>query len=248
MSTDLESTARQLERSRPDPMVILERLIDKGVDIDKLKPMMDLVQDYNRQRAAEDFAAAVTRFQGLMPAVEKTNAVYGKNKDLGPQYHFANLCDILDIAQPILTDCGIAVTFDSENVQGGLKAICHVRVGTHVQSTAFTVAMPTIPNANGSQISGAALEYAKRYAMRAALNIRTKGEDNDAQGLHDHLKDEQVAELNGLFDDCRKAGNEVNTEAFWHYIGCTSMNDLPASKFELAKFELNRKKRSKVSK
>jgi hypothetical protein len=232
-------------------MVILERLIDKGVDVDKLKPMMDMVQEYNRNRAAEDFATAITKFQELMPPVEKTNPVFGKNRDAGPQYHFASLSDILEMAQPHLSACRIVVTFDSESVQAGLKVVCRVRVGTHVEQTTFTLPMPTIPNANGSQIAGAALQYAKRYAMCAALNIRTKGEDNDAADQAELLTDEQVAVLNGLFADLREAGAEVNQQLFWEWIHGKGtdkgMHEMLAKDFTRAVDFLDRKRR-KVAK
>jgi predicted nucleic-acid-binding protein len=242
----LDRSSNQQERSsRPDPMVILERLIDKGVDIDKLKPMMDMVETYNRQRAAQEFADAITQFQGLMPAVDKKNPVYGKDQSKGPQYYYADFADIMEIARPHLKICGIVVTFDSEPVQAGLKATCRVRVGTHVESTTFTLPMPTIPNANGSQIAGAALQYAKRYAFCAALNISTR-DDDDAQKCVEYLDEKQTAELNNMFDSCRKIGKDVNSQLFWDYIfgedgTKRNMNDMTQKDFARAKWYLGQK-------
>lgn len=229
------------ELDRSTPMALLQSALDKGLMPDQLGKLLDLQERWERNQAAKEFALSITGFQADMPAVEKLRPVYGKDESKGPQYHFASYDDIMAVAGPILSKHSIVITFDSEPVQTGVKATCRVRVGTHVESTSFTLPMPTIPNANGSQIAGAALSYAKRYALCAALNIHVKGEDTDGEGLQDGLTEKQVEELNDLFDACRAAGSEVNAERFWAYIGCTSMHDLPGSKFELAKWELGRK-------
>lgn len=185
-----------------DPMTSIERMIEKGIPPEKLGAYMDLVKQYQADRAAEAFAVAIRRFQEDMPAVEKRNPVYGKDASRGPQYYFADYDDIMSIAQPLLSAYGIVPTYDTDTIAGGLKIVCRIRVGVHQETTSFVLPMPTIPNANGSQIAGAALSYAKRYALCAALNIRVKGEDSDGQGLQDGLSDAQNEELNKLLMRC----------------------------------------------
>ena len=169
---------------QPDPvMSMIQSAIDKGMDVASLQGLFEMQRQYAKDRAAEKFAESLRRFQSLMPAIEKKNPVYGKNKELGPQYHFAPLEDIMEVAQPILDQCEITPTFDTSFEGSLMRTTCHVRVGTHVEDTSVTLGIPTIPNANNAQMAGACVKYGMRYALIAALNIRVKGEDTDGVGL-----------------------------------------------------------------
>ena len=236
MTADLEPLPKAT------PLELYQLALRQGLDPDKL--LLDLHDRLEASRAAKEFGEAITRFQALMPPVAKDNPVFGKDKSLGPQYHFADFASIMRVAQPILQECGIAVTFDSLSVQGGIQVTCRVRVGTHVEPTSFTLPMPTIPNANASQLAGAALSYAKRYSFTAALNIRVEGEDNDAQGQDVVIDTDQVRILNELIEECAAAGKPVDTTKFYDWLGCTSMHDMPASVFPKATWELMRKRKA----
>jgi len=236
MSSDLET-------GLTNELVLIRQMIEKGGSKESLKDVMDFLERLKKNQAENLFADAITKFQSLMPAVEKKNPVYGKNRDLGPQYFFAKYEEIMDIAQPYLKECGIVVSFDTVMESGLMKTTAHVRVGTHVEHVSVALALPSIPNANDSQRAGGALSYGKRYALIAALNIRVMGEDTDAVGLNPGLTGPHVKELNDLFTLCQEANDPVDAQRFWKYIGCESMKDCPDSKFELAKFELNRKLR-----
>lgn len=167
----------------PTPMMLLDKALSSGVDVEKLKSLFDLQERWERNEAAKVFAESIRKFQSLCPAIEKRNPVYGKNRDLGPQYHYAGLEDIMEVAQPFLDQCGIAPTFTTTFDLGLMKTICRIRVGIHSEETEVTLGVPQIPNASDAQKAGGALKYGMRYALVAALNIRVKGEDNDAQDL-----------------------------------------------------------------
>lgn len=233
----------ELEKSTgvQNPLVLLEAMIAKGVDPAALEKMMDLSERWERNQAAKAFGEAISLFQSKMPAITKGNPVKDRNGKL--MYCYANFDDIMEIAQPILAECAITVTFDTDMVGAAMKTTCHVRVGTHVENTSITLGLPAIPNANDAQRAGGALSYGQRNAMKAALNIRIKGEDNDGLALS-NVTPEQIEELNTLLAECREAGNQVDLPAFLKYIGAESLGELPQSKFELAKFELTRKKKA----
>ncbi len=229
-----------LERSAgvSNPLGLLQSMIERGVDPGALEKMMDLSERWERNQAAKAFGEAITLFQSKMPVITKGNPVKDRSGKL--MYCFADFDDIMAVAQPLLTECGITVTFNTEIVGALLKTTCHVRVGTHVEDTSIPLGLPAIPNANDSQRAGGAMRYGMRYSLVAALNIRIKGEDNDALALS-MVGPEECEVLNGLLAQCRDSGNEVNGKAFWAYLGVEGMHDLPKSKFELARFELQRK-------
>src|SRR6202035_1152887 len=129
-----------------NPLMLLQSAIEKGIDPEKLGKLMDLVETWNKNRAAEAFANAIRDFQSSCPAVEKSSPVRGKKAadgSPGPiHYHFAPLEDVMEVAQPHLTACGIVVTWDTCPDGQSLKTTCHVRVGTHVEHTSITIPCP----------------------------------------------------------------------------------------------------------
>jgi hypothetical protein len=243
MPTELAEPAAE----RNSPLEIFHLAIIKGVDPDKMGKLLDLHERMEAKKAEETFGKALERFQRTCPVIVGTSGIPDKQGNI--KYYYASYDEIQTVIQPFLDDCGIVLTFDSktEATTAGLlmTTTCRVRVGSHCEPSSVTLGLPQIPNSNISQQAGGALSYGKRYAVILALNLKVKGEDNDASKLDPMLSPEQVQVLNTLFDDCRKAGNEVDAARFWTYIGCASMNECPASKFELAKFELERKRKAK---
>ena len=118
----------------------------------------------------------------------------------------------MEVAQPILNKCGITVTFSTVTNGNTMTTTCHVRVGTHVEDTAVTLALPAIPNANDAQRAGGALAYGQRYSMKAALNIRIKGEDNDAAKIAEKIDAEQVLQIEDLL---RETGGDYQKFLKW---------------------------------
>ena len=177
--------AKNSEPSRAEtisPLQMIQAAIEKGIDPDKL---MDFAERFERNRAAEAFGRAVTKFQSLCPRITKTRTASIQPRDGGKanyNYRFSGFDDIDKVIRPLLIECGLAVSFSTEDVPGkGIKATCRVRHGIHFEDTTLTVPVPAMSNA--TQGYGAALSYAKRYALCAALNIVVTDEDTDGAGL-----------------------------------------------------------------
>lgn len=227
----------ELVKSSADPLAVIQMAIEKGTDVESMKALFDLKRQYDRDRAAEAFAEAVKRFQSKMPAVEKRQSVPGN--DGKTRYTFASHEDIMAIAQPILDACNIAVTFSVDFTDKHMKTTCHVRVGTHVESTTVPLGIPDIPKANDAQKAGAAISYGRRYAMIAALNIRVKGEDRDAQGIDEQLISlDQIETINQLLEDYREArGKAIDLKRFLAFLGVKeggTVGDILTNRFDEA--------------
>lgn len=199
-----EPETKTLVPSEPaTPMSLIKLALGKGMAVENLGKLMDLQERHERNEAAKEFAVAIADFQAEMPAVLKGNPVNDKSGKL--MYTFASHEDIMEIAQPILSKHGIAVTFDTEITPDKLmKTTCHVRVGIHVEHTTMALALPQIPNANDAQKAGGALSYGQRYAMKAALNIRITGEDKrDGADIVENLNEQQIQQINNLLEKRR---------------------------------------------
>ncbi len=236
MSDNTELSTTQAE---PTAMSLMQLALEKGADVSYLERLMDLAERHEKAAAARQFAVALAEFQRRMPAIVKANAVL--NKSGVEMYRFANLDDIMAIAQPILSECGIALRFDTKTEGRLMTTTCFVRVGIHVEPTSFTVGLPEIPNANDAQKAGGALAYGQRYALKAALNIRVTGEDNDAVQPPEPITQEQLYALNDLIADCKNAGKPVVMPKFYETFGIEKLNELKSTDFREAESMLRDK-------
>ena len=200
-------------------------------DVAKMQQLMELKREWDRDRAAEAYAAAISEFQRKCPQIHK-----GRKPMSGPAYTYASYDDVMAVAAPILAECGIAVTFSTEQVDKSIRVTCRLRVGTHVEDHAFTVPVPDM-RVNETQKFGAALSYAKRYALQGALNIVVTDEDTDAANLTANtITDEQAIQLEEWIES-----TGADRVKFLAFLKVEKLADLPASKFANAMEAIQKK-------
>lgn len=228
MTTELVTTEQPPELT---PMLLIERAMERGIDPGKL---YELAQKWEQDQAAERFATALAKFQAGCPQIKKTRQIdLGQGK--GPQY--ASLDDIVHKIGPLLAECGLSITFSAGITETGmLTAKCLVHHGRHVEQSEITLPVPSNMRVNDTQKMGAALSYAKRYALCAALNIVVTDEDRDGEGLLETINDDQIDTLREWI-----ANTESNEAAFLKYMGVASLSSIAAADFEKAFAALKRK-------
>lgn len=226
----VEHTAQPLI-AEPTPMLLIQRAMDSGIDPGKL---YELAQQWEADRAAERFADALAAFQAKCPQIQKTRQIdLGGGK--GPVY--ASLDDIMHIIKPILGECGLSVTFSAGITDGGqLTAKCMIHHGRHVEASEITLPVPSQMRVNDTQKMGAALSYAKRYALCAALNIIVSDEDRDGAGLMETVDEKQVAALEEWIET-----SGADRARFLKLYEITMLSEMPARRFDEALTQLKRK-------
>lgn len=220
--TQLAMTGPQVSRPS-DPLAILSLAVERGADPDQLEKLLALQERYERNQAAKAFGDAFAEFQRLCPAIRKERAPTS-----GPSYTYASFDDVMRVAAPLLAQCKLSVSFSTEQNEKSLTIVCRVRHGTHCEEATFSVPVPDM-RVNDAQKYGAALSYAKRYAICAALNIVVTDEDDDAEGLIETITMEQEAQLEEWI-----ANVGANRPKFLEWLGVAKLGDCPASKFKQA--------------
>lgn len=228
----------QLETTAPTPMVLIDKAISSGIDPDKLGRLMDLQERWEKNRAAEAYGLAITRFQQKCPVVMKQNTAMIKART-GPDwsYKFASYDDIMGVIGPLLTEENINLGFSATSPGPGLLEVTmRIRVGIHVEESKLTIPIPTNMLVSEPQKFGAALTFAKRYVLCAGFNIVLGDEDVDGAGLSDTINKEQQGVL---LDMICEAGAD---QARWlKWLEAESIDKIPVTKYELARVELQRK-------
>ena len=215
----------------PDnPMVLIQQAIESGLDAGHIEKLMDLQERWERNQAQKGFSAALAEFQRTCPPIKKGRKIDMGRGD-GPMY--ASLDDIMKVISPILADCGLSVAFSATvNDAGSIVADCIVHYQLHAERSSVTLPVPSNMRVNDTQKMGAALSYAKRYALCAALNIVVTDEDDDAYGQIETLDEEQAAEIDRMLVE---SGADVPKFKRWAGIrdGGT-IADMPVGKYEQA--------------
>ncbi len=213
-------------------LAIIERASSSDdFDVAKMAQLMELKRDWDRDRAAEAYGKAITEFQRRCPQILKE-----RKADAGSlKYQFASFDDVMKKAGPILSECGIALSFSTEANDRGIRVTVKIRVGIHAEECTLDVPIPDM-KVNATQRYGAALSYAKRYALCAALNIVVTDEDDDANSAYDPISEEQELEITAFMDD-----HNLPRAPFLNWLGVQSISDIPAKDFEKAMTGLRNK-------
>jgi hypothetical protein len=197
------------------PMAMLSNWLAGGGDL-------DLCERYERTQAAAAYNAAIARFQSLCPVVPKGRSVQGMG------YSYADYGDVMKVAKPHLDACGLAVSFSTETIDGGLRVTCRISHGSHHEDHLFTVPIPSTLRVNDAQKFGAALSFAKRYALTAAMNIVCSDDvDDDGAGLCEQISEKQADQINQLL-----MTTNSNITKFLNWAGVASVYDLSVKKYE----------------
>ena len=211
--------------------IIQQAAQQPDLDIAKMQQLMELKREWDRDRAAETYSAAITEFQKRCPQIHK-----GRKPVSGPSYTYASYDDVMVVVSPILAECGIAVTFSTDCADKAIKTTCRLRVGTHYEDHVFTIPVPEM-RVNETQKYGAALSYAKRYALQSALNIVVTDEDTDASNLvAKTITGQQVDELSAEIDK-----RQADPVRFLAAFGIDALCDMPANRFAEAMTQLRKK-------
>lgn len=213
-----------------NPLQIIARAAaDPKVDVGKMQALIEMQKDIMRTQAEIEFNQAMVRLQPKLPQIYKSQAGnHGKK--------YSPFESIDQVVRPLYTAEGFAVTFTTAPENGVLFVTATVRhAGGHKEPT--TVPMPIEKNAanSGSQNMGSTISYGKRYALCAAFNIVTTGEDNDGGGII--TLDQQIV-INDLLKETK-----ADKAKFLTFMGCSAVDAIPASQYAKAVNALERKRR-----
>lgn len=167
---------QQLTVSTPHDLIAAG--IEKGLDTQSLKELMDLKERYDRDLARKAFFRAFTEFQAHCPDLRKTKAVeFGNTK-----YNYAPLADITRQIGKVLRDNAISYRWEIKDDSETINVSCLVsHVDGHTETTTMSAKADTSGSKNPIQARGSAIEYLKRYTLIGALGLSTADSDIDGR-------------------------------------------------------------------
>jgi hypothetical protein len=157
------------------------------------------------REAKNAFDAAFSTMQPELPVVARRGTISGESRRTGDRLNqsYGRWEDISPAIMPVLAKHGFGIRFRQEPVidaAGATKTritcvLSHAQ--GHREETFFDLPLDTSGSKNNVQAYGSTASYGRRYSAMLALNIVTKGEDDDsvAAGSSDLINEEQTAKL-----------------------------------------------------
>jgi hypothetical protein len=170
MSTELTTVG--------EPLSIIERAIEKGIDAETMSKLVDLQERIQRNQAESEFNQAMLAFQNDCPLV-----LHDKNGDQN-RYTYASLARIVQTIKPTLAQHGLTFSFDSSTTENEMTIVCTIaHVAGHSRKHAISMQLAGTRAMNQPQMAASALTYGRRHALCAALGIVSADTDDDCQSV-----------------------------------------------------------------
>lgn len=155
-----------------DAGALLAKGIEQGLSVDALEKLLNMRRELQAESAKTGFFSALSDFQARMPIIPKSKQAYG--------YKYADLDMITTAIRPLMAECGLSYTFDSNFDEQGYTITCKIHhVGGHTETTTLRMPLDTKTKMNEVQTVGSLVTYGKRYTLCGALGITSADEDND---------------------------------------------------------------------
>ena len=211
------------------PMDMLQIAIDKGADLDQLTKLMDLQERWEAAEAKKAFVVAMTKFRAECPTIQKTRETH--------QGKYAGLAETLDTIKGLMSECGLAHAWKTEqNMEGVMVTCCVTHILGHQECTSMTAPPDPSGSKNAIQAIGSTISYLERYTLMAILGMASTDQDTDGNVPPDLISADEKAELVALIKKTK-----ADNPKFLRYLGVKSLDEMPAYKFGEAKAALEKK-------
>lgn len=231
MTTDITTQTDSLLQ------VIAKAAVDEKVDADKLHRLIDAQERIMAFNARAAFNSDFAAMQPELPVIETNGEILLKGQRPGEGQKYAKFEDIQDAIRPVLANHGFAISFrngyEGENVL--ITTILTHRNG-HTEQTTMLLPRDMSGSKNQTQAVGSSLSYGYRYGVRALLNLRYAGEDDDGKAAHQKtitpVQREALVKLLG--------GPGERVGAFCKHYGLNTLDELAAESFDTAVAQIKR--------
>lgn len=224
-----------------NPLQLLQIAVQRGVDTEQLKQLMELQREWKADKARDAFVSAMNAFRAEALQIVKTKKVSFKDTS----YKHATLANMVEIASPALSKHGLSHRWETkqEGPQGVVTVSCIIthELG-HSEQCSLTAAPDTSGSKNSIQAIGSTVSYLQRYTFTAITGLAAKDQDDDGRSVVDGEKitEKQAADIEALISEVG-----ADKPAFLAYVGAEKVEAIPAVKFADCVKKLRAKGRQK---
>lgn len=171
--------------------LLISQAIKEKVPVDTMERILAMRRELRAENAKEEYDRAMAEFQANCPIISKTKSVQVSGKTI---YSYAPIESIVSQVKALLNQYGFSYAIKAETKEFSVMSTCIAKhVAGHSEDSSVEVPLGNKTGVmSASQVTAAALTFAKRYAFCNAFGILTGDEDNDGKGAG--TKEEEVKE------------------------------------------------------
>ena len=223
--------------------MIIRAATDPTIDVDKMERLMAMHDRLIARQAEAKFNDAMAKAQSEMCPV----AADAENPQTRSKY--ASYAALDRMLRPVYAKHGFSISFDTGDgaPENYIRVLCYVghREG---YTRNYHVEMPADgKGAKGGDVmtkthaAGSAFTYAQRYLLKLVFNVAVGEFDDDGNsGGSEKISAEQKETLIALIKETK-----ADTAKLCKYFGVSSVDEIPAMRFALAKQMLEKKRGAK---
>ena len=218
------------ETAENSPAALMLKAMAGGMDLDKLERFMVLQEKYEANQARKAYTQAMSDFKKSPPEIEKDRHVKFKTSTGQTEYNHASLGNVTAKINTALGACGLSAAWTTEQSDKGVSVTCKItHVLGHFETTTLTASPDSSGGKNAIQALGSTISYLQRYSLLCLTGLATHEQDTDAQGEVEYITEKQ---LSTIMDFINSKG--VDQVKFLKYMGCETLETIPAADFNKA--------------
>lgn len=226
---------------------IMQAASNPEIDADKVERLMGMYRSIRAEEAKRAYLAALPDLQADLPVINQNGQIEIKERNgerVIQSTRYAKWEDINEAIQPALRKHGFGLSFRLSVAPDGKQNVTAVLSHNegHQEETTITLMHDSTGSKNSVQAVGSTISYGQRYTARALLNFQSRARDDRdddgraAGGVETISEDQELA----LRDLAEAVGADM--KLFCRFMKIERLADLPASRFEEAKANLERKR------
>lgn len=168
---------------RIDPMQMVQAAIDKDMDPERLKGLMDLAERQQANIARQEFALAMACFKAEAPRLFKNKNVNFRSSKGVTNYNHATLDYILNQVCPVMSKYGLSHQWFNLQENGAIGVRCRLsHVLGHFEEVTLWGPADNSGNKNGIQAIGSTTTYLQRYTFLSITGLATEENPDEDDG------------------------------------------------------------------
>ena len=236
----MTSPVAKIERHPPPqpvtPMQMLAMAIERGADMEQLEKLLNLQERWEAGEARKAFVAAKAAFKAEPVKIEKNKRVRYSTGKGETEYDHATLDHVANAVGPALGKHGLTYSWKTDQGDGGvIRVTC---ILTHELGHSEQVTLSGSPDNSGGknniQAVGSTVTYLQRYTLLSILGMAASDQDDDDGAGHGELI--SPAQKSELVESIKATGTDP--AKFLAYLKIATLDELPASQFQLARAAL----------
>lgn len=166
-----------------DPMQMVQSAIEKDMDPERLKGLMDLAERQQANIARQEFSLAMACFKAEAPRLFKNKNVNFRSSKGVTNYNHATLDYILNQVCPVMSKYGLSHQWFNLQENGAIGVRCRMsHVLGHFEEVTLWGPADNSGSKNGIQAIGSTTTYLQRYTFLSITGLATEDNPDEDDG------------------------------------------------------------------